>query len=78
MPSGGSRAVPVSPLARWQKRGRAGVPACLHAATKARTVPPCSGTDLHGVGLFLLPNYVDAGSPQQPRSAAGTCRRTRW
>lgn len=32
--------MPVSPLARWQKCGRAGVPARLHAATKARTVPP--------------------------------------
>lgn len=52
---------------------------CPHslAATEARTCPPGSGADLHGVGLLLLPDDVDAGSPQQPRGAAGTCRRAR-
>lgn len=39
--------------------------------------PPRSGTDLHSVGFLLLPDDVDAGSPQQARGATGTGRRTR-
>lgn len=39
--------------------------------------PPRSGADLHGVGFLLLPDDVDAGSPQQARGATGTGRRTR-